>query len=153
MIEMKIDVSQIKDFAKRIKQRADSLNREVSVELNNWGSDVQVFARQNHKFQTQSGALERSVSKKMSVSGVPRLFLFLDAHKANHAKFIHDGTQDHEISPKNKKALRFVGGNGYYFSKGHKVKGIKVDPFLKEAIEKNLSTLQTRINKVLSRKP
>lgn len=153
MVELKLDISQIQNFAKRLKDKSDTMTKEVYAELNNWGSDIQVFARQNHKFQTKSGALERSVSKIMDVGGTPRIYLFLDGTKAEYAKFIHDGTKEHEVSPKNKKALRYVGGNGYYFSKGHTVKGIKADPFLKDAITKNLTLLQGRINKVLKRSP
>lgn len=144
-MKIDIDTTGIDNFAKRLKDRADGLRKNVYATLNNWGSDVQIQARQVHKFQTISGALERSVSKKMRNEKNPRVYLYLDRSLANYGKFIHEGTKDHEIAPKTKKALRFVGGDGFYFTKGHKVKGIKADPFLKNAIEKKMPDLKTSL--------
>ena len=40
-------------------------------------------------------------------------------NKINYAVFVHNGTKKHDVSPKNKKALRWNGPGGYWFSKGH----------------------------------
>lgn len=136
MIDLKIDTKQIDDFAKRLQNKADSMTKEINATLNNWGSDVIVYARQNHRFKSHSPAmLEKSVSKRMATSGTPKIFLYLDSKVAMYGKFIHDGTKDHIVKPKAKKALRYPNGGQFGFSKGHKVSGIKADNFLERAID------------------
>lgn len=136
MIDLKIDTKQIDDFAKRLQNKADSMTKEINATLNNWGSDVIVYARQNHRFKTHSGLLEKSISKKMATSGMPKLFLYLNSKTAVYGKFIHDGTEGGKpIKPKNKDALRFNTGSGFAYSKGHKSGKIVADNFLERAID------------------
>lgn len=45
------------------------------------------------------------------------------------AVYLNDGTEDHSILPKNKKALRWVSGGQTFFSKHNFVKGIKTTHF------------------------
>ena len=53
------------------------------------------------------------------------------------AIYIHDGTKEHMVKPKGKKALYWVEGGGKMFSKGHMVKGIKKHQFLYRAFNKD----------------
>lgn len=49
--------------------------------------------------------------------------------------FFEEGTKDHEIKPRNKKALH--GGSKWpYFSKGHKVSGIKARHVFRDGLKK-----------------
>lgn len=59
----------------------------------------------------------------------------------NYALFVLFGTQDHKITPTKKKALRFDGGDGWWFSKGHEVSGIKADPFMINATKETFKNL------------
>lgn len=53
-----------------------------------------------------------------------------DPQRAPHAAFVVFGTKDHSVAPVNKKALRWVGPSGkFFFSKGHKVRGIVEDRY------------------------
>lgn len=65
----------------------------------------------------------------------------------NYALFVHFGTKSHRVAPKNKKALRWGGPNGFIFSRGHEVSGIKADPFMTNALKKTFGDL----NKIFTR--
>ena len=56
-----------------------------------------------------------------------------DAARAPHAVFVQLGTRPHEIRPKNKKALRWASGGGFFFAGKVNHPGYKGDAYLIEA--------------------
>lgn len=58
-----------------------------------------------------------------------------DLQRAPHAIFVHWGTKPHIIKPKNKKALRWVSGNGFVFARIVRHPGYKGDPWLIRAAD------------------
>jgi len=53
--------------------------------------------------------------------------------QAPHALFVHWGTKPHRIAPKNKKAMRWAGPNGFRFARGVNHPGYRGDPWLTRA--------------------
>jgi hypothetical protein len=53
-----------------------------------------------------------------------------DPARAPHAVFVQLGTRPHEIRPKNKKALRWVAGNGFVFAGKVNHPGYRGDGYL-----------------------
>ena len=95
----------------------------------------------------KTGALYQSLYNRLTVQPGGRR-VGHDTNRAPHAKYILWGTPDHDIAPKNKKALRWVGpGGAYFFSKGHKVKGIKADQYLLRAADDASAAFRSIVDK------
>lgn len=54
---------------------------------------------------------------------------------APHALFVHFGTRPHKIRPKDKKALRWAGPNGFIFAREVNHPGYRGDPYLNRAAD------------------
>lgn len=111
--------------------------------------DVYKNAKQNIIPHTKSTRLEQNLDMRVHKADLSGEVYILNrgmmvrwrGKPTNYALFVHFGTKDHQVSPKNKKALRWAGPNGFAFSKGHKVKGIKADPFMTNALAKTFKDL------------
>jgi len=110
--------------------------------------------KRNVQPYNKTGRLQRNVYAETINNGVEGgisdegMLVDWKGKRVNYGAFIHYGTSEHFIPLKNKKALRWVGGNGRYgFSKGHTVSGIKKDPFLTDAAEETFDNLQEILNK------
>lgn len=58
-----------------------------------------------------------------------------DLQFAPETLFVNFGTRPHKIYPKDKKALRWVSGNGFMFAKFINHPGYKGDPFMQSAVD------------------
>lgn len=58
-----------------------------------------------------------------------------DPTVAPHALFVHFGTRPHKIRPKDKKALRWAGPNGFIFAREVNHPGYRGDPYLNRAAD------------------
>jgi hypothetical protein len=72
-----------------------------------------------------------------------------DLQRAPHAMFILFGTKDHFVAPKDKKALRWAGDGKFFFSKGHRVKGILSDNYLEVAATDAIKAMPGIVDKAL----
>jgi hypothetical protein len=81
-----------------------------------------------HRFKNHTDVLEKSVDTELISFNTGKVFL--DLGVAPYGKFVHNGTEQHWVGPKNGKALSWFQGGKRVFSKGHLVAGIKADPFL-----------------------
>jgi hypothetical protein len=61
--------------------------------------------------------------------------------------WFEEGTKDHFIAPKDKKALRFEIGNQVFFSKGHWVKGIKERHIIQRTVQEGLPEFANELKK------
>lgn len=75
---------------------------------------------------TKTGAMARSLKNSYS-SGEYRIWH--DLQHAPHAAFVHWGSRPHDITPKNRKALRWPGRGGFIFAKFVRHPGYKGDPY------------------------
>lgn len=119
------------------------LKQEILAELNDSGNTITREARQNHNFNTRSGALERSIQHELDRSGMT-LTVFLEdrltttSSGKSYGVFQHEGTYDgYRKSP---MAPSFSHRSGS--------PGIKADPFLWGPFAKEVPKLQRRLEKV-----
>lgn len=104
------------------------------------------LARKVHRYTSRTGKLDQSVEQRI-VSDTPlRGQIQINDDSCKYGKFIHNGTPRHWIQPTDKKALRFVSGGNFVFSKGHFVEGIKPDPFLENAVKEQLPEFEKELN-------
>ena len=94
----------------------------------------------------QTGALFQSVFNRQVTGGRA---VGHDRARAPHAPFVIQGTVPHTIRPKNKKALRWAGPNGFIFAKAVQHPGYRGDPYMVSAADKALAQFQTILDKAL----
>ena len=87
-----------------------------------------------------TGALKQSI-KMESINGEIVITMF------GYAAHLEWGTTDHMIRPKKGGTLHWTSGKGGggkdFFSKGHKVRGIEPQPFIRPAINTKLNEIFT----------
>ena len=94
-----------------------------------------------------SGNLKKNVYVDIIPNGVEGgirddgMMVSWNGGRINYGQFVEHGTDDHDISPKNKKALMWNTPFGRFFSKGHRVKGIKASHYLERAADKTFKNL------------
>ena len=74
---------------------------------------IQSESRAKHRFRSKTGMLEKSVSYQVDIGKVEGV-IELSPSVASYGHWVHTGTRPHDISPKNKRALRwatFIGIN------------------------------------------
>ena len=103
---------------------------------------VRDSAQEQHRYATKTGNLEKATDYRITDSGMQGV-VFLDSNVAKYAPFVHEGTNAHLIRPKNKTILRFVprGGNGFIFARKVFHPGTKADPFLYDALRRNIENI------------
>ena len=115
-------------------QTRDMVRRQVKMAVR----DVREYARDHHRFVTRSGMTEKSI---MSLSKDNQGTVMLTN---NIARWQHEGTKPYVIVPRSKKVLRFAVNKEFVFSKRVRHPGIKADPFLYSAAEKELPKIEKR---------
>ena len=126
----------------------EAVNRQMQLGLSKAAQSVADHARQNHRYISRSGNLDRSIG--VTVQGQTAT-ISPDLGIAPYAIFQLAGTKTHFIKPVSAKALRWVGESGnFVFDKGHEVKGIVADPFIAAALQAQkdtvISTLRDAMN-------
>lgn len=90
---------------------------------------VQRIARQQHRFQAHTGALERSVSSRILDDTTAEVFL--NQNVAPYGPYVHEGTRAHLIAPHHRKALRWPDlRDSWRYAKRVHHPGTKADQFL-----------------------
>ena len=120
---------------------------DVAKELE---SNLKKNTRQFH----QTGVLNRNIYSKSLNDGVEggirddNMLVDSKGGRINYAVFLDQGTKDHPIAPRRKRALRWVAKNGRFaFSKGHRVKGIKASHFIKKSADETYDFAIAKIKK------
>ena len=107
--------------------------------------EVALTAQMEHRYQQQDGKLKDAVQTKFSMGGLVGRVLLDPA--TPYATCIHEGISPHMIFPKRRKALRWVKGSDFVFSKRARFPGWQKDPFLYDALRKN----EQKINDIFDR--
>lgn len=144
MISIKVNISDSlrKSFDKEVLK-----SDRVRFVFREGLSKMVELARRVHKYVSRTGKLDSSIESKLITDSPLRGLIQINDDACKYGKFQHSGTPDHFIPTKNKLALRFVGGDGKFnFSKGHNVSGIKADPFLENAIKKELPDFERELS-------
>ena len=131
------------------------LGRSFSLALKASARDIQAGAIQDHRFTSRSGNADRSVQS--NVTGLKGR-VFLDTGIAPYSPFLHEGTgvfgpdgQAFTIKPKAGKSLRFVKGGKFRFAKSVIQLGIKGDPYLYRAGNREMVNIGKRLDRAINR--
>lgn len=124
----------VRAFEAAPEKTRDMVRRQVKMAVR----DVREYARDHHRFVTRSGMTEKSIMSEVKEN---QGTVYLGS---STAVFLHEGTKAHNIVPRSKKALRWVNGNEFIFAKKVRHPGIKADPFLYSAAEKELPKIEKR---------
>lgn len=140
-MELKIEIRQLKELIASFEKAPAVVKEEMRLAMRVSLRAIQTRARAEHRFRTHTGNLERSVTTQL-VSNWPvvgRIKLDSAITKTtdggSYGGYMHDGTKPHDIKPRDKRALRWVGKSGFVFAKVVHHPGTKADPFLYEAAE------------------
>ncbi|WP_370834231.1 hypothetical protein [Acidaminococcus sp.] len=137
---------QAEGVSRKLKDGSQKMQRELRVAMKISVRDVQEEARSTHDFTSQSGAAEGSIHVRTTGSGSKvqgKVFTVLP-----YAVCLHEGTKAHTILPKKKKVLRWSDDGQFVFSKRSQVSGIKKDPFIYNALEKERPAIVSRFKKI-----
>ncbi len=130
-LEMELDV---KGIIKSFKKAEARLAENIPVALKLSGDIVAAEARRFHDYKDRDGTLTRSImSDEVRGSFEQGDLEVIVSAGAPYALFVEEGTDDHPVTPKHRKALRWPIEGGFAFSKGHKVSGIDATHFLANA--------------------
>lgn len=136
---------QAEGVSRKLKDGSQKMQKELRVAMKISVRDVQEEARENHKFISRTGQAEGSIHTRVNGSGSHvegTVFTALP-----HAVYQHEGTSAHTIVPRSKKVLRTDGGQ-FVFAKRSQVSGIKKDPFIYNALEKERPAIVSRFKKI-----
>jgi hypothetical protein len=118
------------DIIPRTFEKNMRLGMDRSVEA------VKDMAAVRHRFETRNGELVKSITAETTFSDESTVKgrVYLDESIAPYGKYVHEGTRPHDIFPKDKSYLRFVGRNGeFVFRKKVHHPGTRADMFIREA--------------------
>lgn len=133
---------QAEGVSRKLKDGSQKMQKELRVAMKISVRDVQEEARENHKFISRTGQAEGSIHTRVNGSGSHvegTVFTALP-----HAVYQHEGTSAHTIVPRSKKVLR----GQFVFAKRSQVSGIKKDPFIYNALEKERPAIVSRFKKI-----
>lgn len=140
-VTISIDAKKLVEAFRRIPNIAASNCR---LAMREGLREVQTQARADHAFTPRSGRLERSIQSQSNQLGLSGK-VFLNTGVAPYGVYQHEGTKEHYVAPVRAKALHWVVNGKNFFSKGHRVKGIKKDQFLYRAAANKQDALFDRI--------
>lgn len=151
--KISLDSSSLKPFNITQGQLDTYINRclNSSCEL------VQLSARKNHKFKSESGRLERAIMFKIAKDAKEGT-IYIDDEIANYGKYVHEPTgiygsrkAKYEIKPKNGSKLAFFWKRHGKFVILDKVMhpGSRADYFLPDALKKNKKNITEIFRKEL----
>ena len=107
-------------------------------------------AQQQVDTHTQTGALARSLF--LRPDGESAWIIGHNQQHAPHALFVHWGTRPHPIRPKDKKALRWPGGQGagtrFLFAQFVRHPGYEGDPWLVKAADNAVQQFDAIVRRV-----
>jgi len=134
-----VEFKGIQQFQSDLASVPDKFNARV-IEL--MSQDAYDSARRGSGAHFKTGALLQSLENVPVPGGRA---VRHDPARAPYAAFVHDGTRPHVIRPKNKKALRWVSGNGFAFAKVVNHPGYVGDPWMKRAGDDAIARFQQSV--------
>ncbi len=145
---MKITISGI-DGAKVIADIPAAVASEVVRQMAAIVYDVAEDGARSHSKPGGTGALLQSLYNRELADKTGRA-VGHDPQRAPHALFVNFGTRPHEIRPKNKRALRWVGpGGAFAFATKVNHPGYVGDPYIVRAAEAAIAQFSTIVDRAL----
>lgn len=148
-----LDTGELGKLAEVFRTYPGIVTRNVRMALKSSLRDIREHARKNHRFKARSGAagLEGAIEDNGDeLTGFPfRGEVFVDLRRAPYALYVHGGTKPHTITPKRRRALRWVSGGDFVFAKRVRHPGTQPDEFLYDALNANIGKAEKRFNDAL----
>jgi len=124
---IQVEVQGVKELLSDLKDFPEKLQKSVMLQMS-----------QRAKESMQKGAARHRVSGELYASTYNRKIeggreVGHDIGRAPYAKFVLFGTRPHKIVPNKKKALRWVGPNGFIFAKIVNHPGYRGDDYMETA--------------------
>ena len=152
MLSVEIDMEKV---LRRIeKVLPEQIEKAVNWSLKEATELVKTTAQQEHEYTSRTGKLEREGIATEIKNNEGKVML---DKKVPYGIYQHEGTgvygrsgRAYNVRPRAKYALRWVAKDGFAYSRGHQIRGIKPDPFLYKALDKNrkeiIRIFQRRVN-------
>lgn len=131
---MRVEVEALRAALRRVEIELD---RAAPHALSMIADHVVNEARRTTLFRDRTGLLRRSILRGPISGSFSSGTLAIDTMAgigAHYGIFVHDGTRAHVIEPSRRKALRFVSGGGFIFSRRVQHPGTRPRPFIQEAV-------------------
>jgi hypothetical protein len=129
-----VNISGSEELSKKLNALAEkqgNLDRVLAV----FAQKIFESAFEGANKHSKDGMLVRSLGTGAKKTSDKEYVIEHDLQFAKHALYINYGTPPHEIRPKDKKALRWANGGGFFFSKFVKHPGYKGDPYFYESLQ------------------
>lgn len=141
---MKLKIKVDTDKLVRVFEKAPDETREkIRQAVKTTARDIKTRASTEHRYTSRSGTLEHE-GTAYRTDGL-RATVFLDSTAVPYGRYLHEGTKAHVIEPRNRRVLRWPVGEDFAFAKRVRVSGIKPDPFLYNAAEKEAPVFERRL--------
>lgn len=148
-----LNAEELGKLAEVFRKFPDLVTRNVRMAVKSSLRDIREHAIKHHRYKSRSGAagLEGAVHDNGSeMNGFPfRGEVFVDLRRAPYALYVHGGTKPHTITPKRRRALRWVSGGDFVFAKRVRHPGTQPDEFLYDALNANIGKAEKRFNDAL----
>ena len=139
MLSVEIDMEKVLRRVEKILPA--QIEKAVNRSLKEATELVKTTAQQEHEYTSRTGKLESEGIATEITKNEGKVML---DKKVPYGIYQHEGTgvygrsgRAYNVRPKAKYALRWVAKNGFAYSRGHQIRGIKPDPFLYNALNKN----------------
>lgn len=141
MLSVEIDMEKVLRHVEKVLP--SQIEKAVKRSLKEATELVKTTAQQEHEYTSRTGKLERegimvNIDRASQAGRV-----YLSKRKVPYGIYQHEGTgvygrsgRAYNVRPRAKYALRWVSKNGFAYSRGHQIRGIKPDPFLYNALNK-----------------
>ena len=144
-LKIKVDTDKL---VRAFEKAPDETREKIRQAVKETARDIKTRASAEHRYTSRSGLLERSgvhyrVERRVKSGAVG--YVFLDDVAVPYGRYLHEGTKSHVIEPRNRRVLRWPVGEDFAFAKRVRVSGIKPDPFLYNAAEKEAPVFERRL--------
>ena len=133
-------------YIKLWAQAPEKLKENLRLRFEILGRFFVNIAQTKHRFLSRSGKLESSIKYKIQKEPLVLTVGIPANHKYGH--FVHAGTRPHWIYPKDGEAIKWNEG-GPRFAKKILHPGTKQDPFVTNAVMKNMRKVNFEVNEAV----
>lgn len=139
-LKIKVDTDKL---VRAFEGAPDKTREKLRETVKTTARDIRARASAEHRYTSRSGTLERE-GIAYRADGL-RATVFLDSTAVPYGRYLHEGTKAHVVEPRNRRVLRWPVGEDFAFAKRVRVSGIKPDPFLYNAAEKEAPAFERRL--------
>lgn len=148
-MQLSVDIKGLDEVMSRLDRITPGAKKQLMLAMRGAVRDIQVSAREHHKFTTRRGDAERSIDTDIK-SGRDSLVGTVGTTR-KITIFLHQGTPRHRIQPRRKLALRWTAGGDFVFAKRVNHPGTDKDPFLFDAARREQRHVITRFERAIAR--